>query len=312
MNEPARPETSRTVLIVLLMVCLVAIGAVLALVLRPAAPLPEAVVEVVEAASPAEAGLHVAHVIDTLTNSMAIAEEGGRYKVLIVDEAREGASGIAKIAGLVTFVPDTRRGDLVIIEVSRLKRSTADAILIERLASGQAVPERTERADQSSRRDDAPASAMVGQEFRGTVVDTGREGDGIVKVDGKVVFVKGAALGEHVVFRVTEDAGRFARGEVVSKSDTPFASETISAAPPSAPRDPAPKGEVPVAVGDELDVEVVEADRRNPGVDGVARIDRFVVFVPGTQPGDRARIRITEVRSRAAQAEVLERLPATP
>ncbi|HMO05442.1 MAG TPA: TRAM domain-containing protein [Kiritimatiellia bacterium] len=151
---------------------------------------------------------------------------------------------------------------------------------------------------------------MVGQEFRGTVEDLGREGDGIVKVDGKVVFVKGAAMGEHVVFRVTEDAGRFARGEVVSKSETPFA--TAPSATPIAKPASDDHGDIPVAVGDELDVEVVEGDRRNPSVDGVARIDRFVVFVPGTQPGDRARIRITDVRSRAAQAEVIERLPATP
>lgn len=312
MNEAARPESSRTVLIALLAVCLIAIAAVLFLVLRPEPAPPETVVEVVEAAAPAEVQLHVAQVVDTLANPGAVAEEGARYKVLIVDEAREGASGIAKIGGLVTFVPETRRGDLVVIEVSRLKRSTADARLIERLASGQPVPERAPRdqADRTPRHNDAAApSVLVGQEFRGTVEDMGREGDGIVKVDGKVVFVKGAAMGEHVVFRVTEDAGRFARGEVVSKSDTPFAAPSVA---PAATQVEVKENAPPVAVGDELEVEVVEGDRRNPTVDGVARIDRFVVFVPGTQPGDRARIRITDVRSRAAQAEVLERLPASP
>lgn len=311
MNEAARPESSRPVLIALLAVCLAAIAAVLFLVLRPEPAPPETVVEVVEATAPAEVQLHVAQVVDTLAQPGAVAEEGARYKVLIVDEAREGASGIAKIGGLVTFVPETRRGDLVVIEVTRLKRSTADARLVERLDSGQPVPDREPRdqADRPPRRPDAAPSAMVGQEFRGTVEDLGREGDGIVKVDGKVVFVKGAAMGEHVVFRVTEDAGRFARGEVVSTSDTPFAAP---AATPPAAQVEVKHGAPPVAVGDELDVEVVEADRRNPSVDGVARIDRFVVFVPGTRPGDRARIRITEVLARAAQAEVVERLPATP
>jgi predicted RNA-binding protein with TRAM domain len=142
MNEAARPESSRTVLIALLAVCLIAVAAVLFLVLRPEPAPPETVVEVVEAAAPAEVQLHVAQVVDTLANPGAVAEEGARYKVLIVDEAREGASGIAKIGGLVTFVPETRRGDLVVIEVSRLKHSTADARLIERLASGQPVPPR--------------------------------------------------------------------------------------------------------------------------------------------------------------------------
>ena len=55
-----------------------------------------------------------------------------------------------------------------------------------------------------------------------------------------------------------------------------------------------------------------EADRRNPDINGVARIDNFVIFVPGTKVGDQVRIRITELRPRSAMSEVIERVEAAP
>lgn len=61
-----------------------------------------------------------------------------------------------------------------------------------------------------------------------------------------------------------------------------------------------------VTVGSEYEVLVEEPDRGNPEVDGVARIDGLVVFVPGTRPGDRVRIRITALQRRSASSEVLE------
>lgn len=40
--------------------------------------------------------------------------------------------------------------------------------------------------------------------------------------------------------------------------------------------------------------------------DGLARIENFVVFVPGTKIGDRVKIRITRVLRRMAFGEVVE------
>ncbi|MFQ5837187.1 MAG: TRAM domain-containing protein [Thermoplasmata archaeon] len=40
--------------------------------------------------------------------------------------------------------------------------------------------------------------------------------------------------------------------------------------------------------------------------DGLARIENFVVFVPGTKIGDRVKIKITRVLRRMAFGEVVE------
>jgi 23S rRNA (uracil1939-C5)-methyltransferase len=40
--------------------------------------------------------------------------------------------------------------------------------------------------------------------------------------------------------------------------------------------------------------------------DGLARIENFVVFVPGTKVGDRVKIKITRVLRRMAFGEVVE------
>lgn len=389
---PVSDGLSRRTLLILLFVCLLGVALVVYLVVRPGEDEQETIISLVEVETPEEADVNVLQVVDTLETPDVQAVEGQRYKVLVVDAAREGASGIARIGGLVTFVPDTQKGDVVVIEVTRIRRSTADAVVIERLDSGVAVPGRPDRPAPRDR-PDRPDSPMVGQIFRGTITDMGREGDGVTHVDGKVVFVEGAELGEHVEFRVVEDMGRFARAEVVSKSAEPFdepvvretpvredapmvgqifrgtvedmgregdgvirvdgkvvfvegaelgehvefkvveelrrfaRAEVVSKSPEpfeaepvseeggvdaqpeeEAAEDGSPSND-PVEVGVVYDVMVTEQDRRNPEVDGVTRIDGLVVFVPGTQPDDRVRIRITELRARAADAEVVEILP---
>ncbi len=310
MNDQPQPEStppksdflSRNTLLLLLVICLAAVGVVAYLALRPGDTHQERIIELIEAPAPREVDVNIWQVIDAVDDPDVQAREGYRYKVLIEDEAREGASGIARIGGLVTFVPDTQRGDVVIAEVSRLRRSTADAVLIERLESGVPVPDRRPRRPDRPERTREPSVTELGRVYRGTVTDMGRDGDGIVRVEGKVVFVEGAELGEHVEFVIVDDLERFARAEVVSKSDEPF---DAPVAPEEAPR---PVRETPVTIGEEHEVTVTEPDRRNPEVDGVARIDGFVVFVPDTQPGDRVRIRVIDTRARSANAEVLERL----
>lgn len=303
---PATDGLPRNVLLILLLICLAAVAVVVYLVVRPGNDVQETIISLTEVEAPEDIDINVLKVIDTLETPDVDAIEGQRYKVLVVDEAREGASGIARIGGLVTFVPETQKGDVVVIEVTRLRRSTADSVVIERIDSGVTVPGRPAREPQAAR-PAVPESDMVGQIFRGTITDMGREGDGVSRVDGKVVFVEGAELGEHVEFRVIEDMGRFARAEVVSKSDVPF--EDAPAVATATMERPSPRG-VPVELGETYEVTVTDRDRRHPTVNGVARIDGLVVFVPGTQPGDRVRIRITDVRARSATGEVVERLPA--
>ncbi len=58
----------------------------------------------------------------------------------------------------------------------------------------------------------------------------------------------------------------------------------------------------PVALGQEYDVEISEISRRG---DGLVRIQGFVIFVPGTQKGDKVRIKITKVGRSYAIGEVV-------
>ena len=58
----------------------------------------------------------------------------------------------------------------------------------------------------------------------------------------------------------------------------------------------------PVEIGKEYDVEIEETSRRG---EGITRIEGLVVFVPNTKPGDKLRIKVTNVGRRFAEAEVI-------
>jgi 23S rRNA (uridine2552-2'-O)-methyltransferase len=58
-----------------------------------------------------------------------------------------------------------------------------------------------------------------------------------------------------------------------------------------------------LTAGDVLDVEVVDVGREG---DGIAKPDGYTLFVPGTEPGDRVRVRVTDVKPRFGFAEVVD------
>lgn len=62
-------------------------------------------------------------------------------------------------------------------------------------------------------------------------------------------------------------------------------------------------GAKPVKVGDELDVTIEAVASKG---DGIAKVQGFVVFVPGAKQGEQVRIRVTDVRSRHAVGEKVE------
>ncbi len=61
-------------------------------------------------------------------------------------------------------------------------------------------------------------------------------------------------------------------------------------------RDRAPV-EKPVKVGDKVTVEITDVARKG---DGIARVNGFVIFVPGASKGDNIEVEITELRNRFA------------
>ena len=56
-------------------------------------------------------------------------------------------------------------------------------------------------------------------------------------------------------------------------------------------------------VGKEYSVNISDTSRRG---EGIAKIDGFVVFVPGTKQGQNVRIKVTRVSERFASGEVVE------
>jgi len=64
-----------------------------------------------------------------------------------------------------------------------------------------------------------------------------------------------------------------------------------------------PRRPLPVAVGEEHEVDIEEMSRR--GDAGVARIEGLIIFVPGTRPGQHVKIRIIKVGRNYAIAQVI-------
>ncbi|RLG91355.1 deoxyribonuclease [Candidatus Bathyarchaeota archaeon] len=60
-------------------------------------------------------------------------ELGEEYDVEIQETSRRG-EGIARIKGLVTFVPNTKPGDHVKIKITRISRRCAEGEVVEQAA----------------------------------------------------------------------------------------------------------------------------------------------------------------------------------
>ena len=63
------------------------------------------------------------------------------------------------------------------------------------------------------------------------------------------------------------------------------------------------RGPAPVEQGQEVDVTIESVGRRG---DGIARVSNFVIFVPGTNAGDKVKVRITAVGNSFATGEVVK------
>jgi predicted RNA-binding protein with TRAM domain len=59
------------------------------------------------------------------------------------------------------------------------------------------------------------APVEEGKEYEADIIELSRRGDGIAKIEGFVIFVSGGNPGEHVKFRVTRVARRYAIAELV-------------------------------------------------------------------------------------------------
>jgi predicted RNA-binding protein with TRAM domain len=60
----------------------------------------------------------------------------------------------------------------------------------------------------------------------------------------------------------------------------------------------------PVALGEELDVDIAELSPKNEGID---KVQGYVINIPNAKPGDHVKIKITKVGDKTANAEIVKR-----
>ncbi|WMW22896.1 MULTISPECIES: TRAM domain-containing protein [Methanolobus] len=63
-------------------------------------------------------------------------------------------------------------------------------------------------------RNETTAPVDAGETYDVTIEDLAREGDGIARVSGFVIFVPGTSVGDEVTIKVTKVMRKFAFGEV--------------------------------------------------------------------------------------------------
>ena len=84
--------------------------------------------------------------------------------------------------------------------------------------------------------DDRPKPVETGKEYNVSITEISRQGDGIARVEGFVIFVKNGKIGQDAKIKITQVGGRFATAEVIGE-DSPK--------PKEAQKEEAPKKEIP-------------------------------------------------------------------
>ncbi len=91
------------------------------------------------------------------------------------------------------------------------------------------------RGEKPFKRFEIPKPVAVGDEVEVTIESVGGQGDGIAKVSGFVVFVKGAKKDEHIKIKITDLKRTYALGEKVGEaSAAPLAAAEPAGEPESA------------------------------------------------------------------------------
>lgn len=294
-----------------------------------------------ESDTPGGAAVNRGHVTDATdpANARVTPLLGYRYRVFVEDESDDRSSGIARIGGRTTFIPDARRGQTAIVDVTRVRPTVVDAILV-RVVSETVLPPKPAREPYKPDPSDAAAMVVDDAEFDVLVTEPSSknpDSECIARVAGLVVVVdQPLPVGQRVNVRVTERRERIAfatpTGKPVGKAPlaptsaprrdreprepraaiAPAAVTVPAAAPAVAATAPVAVAPAPAPVadrilpGEEYDVVILEPSKKNPATESVAKIDGLVVFVRNPPPpGTACRVRILERRPRNAVAEVV-------
>lgn len=315
-DSPSSSSLSVSKLLALLLLTVAATGAVVYLALRPRDKAAEVVVSKIEPQAATELKINTQQAVDATRGVSEKPELGRRYRVRIDSESREGTEGIARVGGQVVFVQGGRPGQDVLIEITRLRKTTAEAVIVGDAGAPVAaasVPAVAPSAP-APRPEAAPTAVPTdAQIYTGTVVFVGKYGDGLVKANGESVYVPGVQKGDRISFIITEKRERFSAGQLVSKLEPMAESALPDHREPRSTSNRVIETKAPqIQPGQEYEINITEKERRNPDQAGVGRVEGLVVIVAGTKPGDRVKVRITERKPTLAFAEVVERLESAP
>jgi predicted RNA-binding protein with TRAM domain len=296
----------RTVALILLPIVGILLVIVAIYLVRPRDP---GVVTVVYTDGQAGAGdINIGAVIDATDPRAAIEPRlGYRYKVFVEDESEDRTSGIAKIGGRVTFVPNARRGQTALVDVTRVRERVTDAVLV-RVLSEITMPPKAVAAPFEPKPGDSAGHVVAGAEMDVIISEASSqnpETEGIAKVGGLVVVVQGVStIGERVHVRINDRRERIAFAEPTGQ---PPGTDPLPMSAAPARRGFQPRSgdsAAHVVAGAELDVVISEASSKNPGLEGIAKVEGLVVVVQGVSTiGERVHVRITDRRDRIAFAE---------
>ncbi len=253
--------------------------------------------------------INTGDIVDATVPGAVVAPRlGYRYKVFVDDESDDRSSGIAKIGGLVTFIPTARRGQTAIVDITRVRERVADAVLVKVLSQVD-LPPKAARLPFTPAPGDSAGHVIVGAEMDVIISEASSKNpttEGVAKVNGLIVFVNGIpTIGERVNVRITDRRERMAFAEPTGKpaGTDPLPVQTASSSATPRSSFTPPPGDT-VVLGAEMDVVISEASSKNPTVDGIARIGGLVVVVNGVPTlGQRVNVRITGRLERMAFAE---------
>jgi len=73
--------------------------------------------------------------------------------------------------------------------------------------------------------DDRPKPVETGKEYDVSITEISRKGDGIARIEGFVIFVKGGQVGQNVKVKITQVGGRFATADLAGQGTPQPAAE---------------------------------------------------------------------------------------
>lgn len=111
-------------------------------------------------------------------------------------------------------------------------------------------PRRSRREEEAAKRTESGGKPVeLGKEYKVRIIDRSERGEGVARIEGFIVFVRGGKPGEEVRIRITNVGARAATGEIVPETTatvtttTPETTTTTTTAPETTSETPAQPAE---------------------------------------------------------------------